>query len=117
MFGCILNIFIVIWLVIKNVPIIPQHKTGEIQLTASNLKKKSGAHRLPILKIKVTIIGFSRPGPNVTYVYLCVRYVSDNLCIGCGNKLMMVIMSAFSLHFQPLSVNCIIVSSLLKIPI
>ena len=47
MFGCILNIFIVIWLVIKNVPIIPQHKTGQINVMASNLKKKSGVHWFP----------------------------------------------------------------------
>ena len=43
MFGGILNIFIFIWLFIKNVSIIPQHKTGQIKLKASYLKKKQGA--------------------------------------------------------------------------
>jgi hypothetical protein len=73
MFGCMINICIVIWLIIKNVPMIPQHKTGQINLTVSNLKKKSGAHQLPIKKIKVTDIeGFPCPGPNVPYVYTCL---------------------------------------------
>ena len=42
-------------IIITNSPIIQQHKTGQIKLTASNLKK-------------VTIIeGFPRPGPNLPH--------------------------------------------------
>ena len=62
-----------IWLVIKNVPIISQHRTGQINLTASNLKEKSGAHRLPTKKKKVTIIqAFLRQVPNVPYVIMSI---------------------------------------------
>ena len=39
-FEGILYIFIVLWLVIQKFPVIPQHKTGQTKLTASNLKKK-----------------------------------------------------------------------------
>ena len=64
-------------------PIIPKHKTDQIKLTASYLKKKQGAHRLPTLNKKVTIIkGFLRPGPNVPYVTMNINY--SVLCLSLG---------------------------------
>ena len=71
MFGGILQFFMAGWWVKKKSPIIPRNKTGQIDLTASNLKKKSVAHRLHTLKKKGTIIeDFSLPGPNVTIYVL-----------------------------------------------
>ena len=58
-------------------PIIPRHKTDQINLTASNLEKNSVVHRLCTLKIKRTIIeDFPRPGPNVPYVGLGLILIS-----------------------------------------
>ena len=53
MFGGILHFFMVVWWVKKKSPIIPRHKTGQINLTASNLEKKWGANTF---FVKVTII-------------------------------------------------------------
>jgi hypothetical protein len=39
-FGGILYIFIVLWLVIQKFLVIPQQTTGQIKLTARNLKNK-----------------------------------------------------------------------------
>ena len=50
MFGGILQFFMAGWWVKKKSPIIPRNKTGQIDLTASNLKKKSVAHKLHTLK-------------------------------------------------------------------
>ena len=37
------GLFMVVWWVNKKSPIIPRNKTGQINLTAINLKKKAGA--------------------------------------------------------------------------
>ena len=52
MFEGILNFFIVVWQVKKRSVIIPQHETGQINLTASKLKNKCGAHQLCNFKKK-----------------------------------------------------------------
>ena len=56
MFGGILHFCIGVWWVKKKSPIIPRNKTGQIDLTASNLKKKSVAHRLHTLKKKARLL-------------------------------------------------------------
>ena len=48
-------------------PIIPRHRTDQINLTASNLEKNSVAHRLCTKKGAI-IEDFSHPGNNVPYV-------------------------------------------------
>ena len=64
------SFFKVIWWGNKNPPIIPRHKTGQINLTAIYLERKVICAPAPYLKKKVTIIeDFPHPGPNVPNVH------------------------------------------------